>query len=264
MNAEKIPGIWLERYLLDELPSPEREQVSRALILDKRLAARLEELRASGDDLLRRLPPEQIAEQIARGVQQKAPHTARGSILNLAFSPVGVGLLALLLVAGVAVELLWRGQSDQAQEEIVRQKGAGPALLIFRKTADGAEQLAHGGKIARNDVIQLSYQAAGSKYGAILSLDGRGTVTQHFPAQGSQAGELVNGSAVPLASAYRLDDAPKMEVFFFVTSDRPFPVQIVRDAIAGSGPEWGNPGKRLRLPTGFQQSVLYLEKESNR
>jgi len=58
------------------------------------------------------------------------------------------------------------------------------------KTADGIRQLSNGGKVGSNDLVQLSYYSARQKYGAILSLDGQGSITQHLPEQGAQAAQL--------------------------------------------------------------------------
>ena len=49
--------------------------------------------------------------------------------------------------------------------------------------------------------------SGGAPYGAVISLDGRGTVTFHLPTHGTAAAELSGRGAVPLPRSYELDDA---------------------------------------------------------
>ena len=95
------------------------------------------------------------------------------------------------------------------------------------------------------DVIRLGYQAAGRAFGVIVSMDGRGTVTQHLPATGTAAVALRPGGQVLLDAAYELDNAPRWERFCLVTSERPFDLGVVLDAarLAARGDE-----ARLTVP----------------
>ena len=52
---------------------------------------------------------------------------------------------------------------------------------MYRKTDNGAEELAAGQAARQKDVLQLSYIAADARYGVIFSVDGRGTLTLHLP-----------------------------------------------------------------------------------
>ena len=198
----------------------------------------------------------------AMAAGQPTRSQAPRSISRLLFSPITVGVLAVLLLAGVSIEMFWREAPAPATsvEEGTRIKGDSLKLLIFRKTPQGVEQLSSGSRVRQNDLVQLSYQVAGQKYGAIVSVDGRNAISVHLPERGNLAAELVVGRAVPLAHAYRLDDAPTAEVFFFVTSNERFPVQLVRDAIARSQNTQGK--RRLPLPSGYDQDVVILDKES--
>ena len=56
-----------------------------------------------------------------------------------------------------------------------------PALRLYRRVA-GADQLLRDGATARpGDLLQLAYAAGGETHGVILSIDGAGSVTLHFP-----------------------------------------------------------------------------------
>ena len=106
----------------------------------------------------------------------------------------------------------------------------------------------------------LTYQAAGQRYGVIVSIDGRGVLTRHLPQKGAEAARLEAGAPTPLPEAYELDDAPRWECFFFVTADRPFPVERVVGAVR-TIPRTEKPPAQLSLPKGLVQSSFVLRKE---
>ena len=117
-----------------------------------------------------------------------------------------------------------------------------------------------GAAARENDVVQLAYQAAGRHFGAIVSIDGRGVVTRHLPAAGPLASPLKSGAAFALPQAYRLDDAPGFERFYFVTADQPFAVDLVLTAASHAAGAEG----RLALPAGLDQYSFALRKETAR
>jgi hypothetical protein len=91
----------------------------------------------------------------------------------------------------------------------------------------GKEPLARGDKVTQGDVVQLAYNAMGATHGVIFSIDGRGTVTLHFPSERTGSTALKAKGANALDFSYELDDAPRFERFFFVTSDKPVDVGTV-------------------------------------
>ena len=109
-------------------------------------------------------------------------------------------------------------------------------------------------------MLQLSYVSGGRRHGAVLSVDGRGSVTLHSPE--SLTGPLVlKGGTVPLPSAYALDDAPAFERFFFVTSDAPFDVGTLMESARqlAREPERARDAP-LPLPEPLSQICVILEK----
>jgi hypothetical protein len=140
-----------------------------------------------------------------------------------------------------------------------RASRVAPRLFVYRKAPTGAEELAAGAAARENDVVQLAY-AAGRHFGTIVSIDGRGTVTRHLPAAGTLASPLKTGAAFALPEAYRLDDAPGFERFYFVTADQPFAVDLVLTAVAHAAGAEG----RLALPAGLDQYSFALRKETVR
>ncbi|RPJ55740.1 MAG: hypothetical protein EHM23_25255 [Acidobacteria bacterium] len=264
MSSHEIPEIWLERFLLDELPPNEAEQVRRAVASDPVVAQKLDQLRQSGEELLRRYPPGLFTAKIRDRMPPAEPRRAP-AVRSVFFSPVSLALLSVMVIAGLSLPFFRQANREAPPtQEGVRGKGDETRLLVFLKTAEGVRQLSNGAKVGRNDIVQLSYYSAGQKYGVILSLDGQGSITQHLPEQGAQAPALSKGRATPLPSAFRLDEAPTGEIFFFVTSNQPFPVQLVRDAMRTPKTGWDHRSRRLSLPAGYQQSTVMLEKEETR
>jgi hypothetical protein len=95
----------------------------------------------------------------------------------------------------------------------------------------------------------------------ILSVDGRGVVTQHLPRDGTQAARLAAESQVLLDFAYELDDAPRWERFYFVAGPAPFDATPVIEAargVAASGAASPPPALPLRMNV-RQSSVLLVK-----
>src|SRR5690606_30966685 len=126
---------------------------------------------------------------------------------------------------------------------------------------DQAERLAPGDRVRAGDLLQLSYVAAGRRFGAIVSIDGRGVVTTHLPLAGPGAAALGAGPAIPLEQAYELDDAPGFERFVFVTGTSRFEVAVVAAAARAVATGRAPATTPLSLPTGLEQHDFVLPKE---
>jgi hypothetical protein len=250
----------LERYLLSELPQDEMDKVARAAGRDPDVASRLEALRRSNAGILERYPPAMMAARIRdrwdaaeKAEEARLQRRWRG----LAFAVPGVGIAALLLFVLLPM-----------QQESTRIKGIEGRLVLHRKAGAAIEALADGARAEAGDVIQISYVAGAARYGAIFSIDGRGTVTWHLPSAagpGVESPQVRPGGEVPLATAYELDDAPGFERFFLVTSDKPFALDRV-DAEAkrlASDRAAARTGD-LRLAQGLAQASFLLAKDSLR
>jgi hypothetical protein len=137
----------------------------------------------------------------------------------------------------------------------------GPALMLHRRTTNGSEALTPGAAVQEGDQIRVGYRSAGHRYGVILSIDGRGHVTAHLPRTGDRAGALQPAGTVFLDFAYELDDAPRWERFYFVTSESEFAVEPVRRAVLDANRVRTAPAGPLALGRSFGQSVFPLIKE---
>jgi hypothetical protein len=143
----------------------------------------------------------------------------------------------------------------------VRLKGQRAHLVIHRREQDGPVRLHEQSDVHAEDLLQLGYVAAGRSYGVIVSIDGAGAVTLHWPDAVEESTELEQGEVVALAHAYELDDAPGFERFVLVTSDDPIDAAVVVRAAErlAESPKRAR-SRRLSLPKTWVQSSLLLRK----
>ncbi|MCZ6634399.1 MAG: hypothetical protein O7G87_13420 [bacterium] len=273
-NDREVPKGVLERYLLGELPEGELAQIRDVLAADGALRERLAALEQSNQEILVAYPADQMGRAISeRLADEEAKVTQVYFPTGWAFAAAAVILLAAVLawrpepVRDMIAYLKTPSEQTPTRDawdldglEVVRIKGA-TRLVLYRKTETGNELL-HNGAVARQgDLIQILYHAAGQKYGAILSTDGRGSVTTHLPAVGTQAALLedVKNEAVSLEFAYELDDAPHWERFYFITADSAFDLKPLLDEAYRVAKEGGD---SLRVSESFKQFILTLKKEA--
>jgi hypothetical protein len=265
MSERAIPELRLEQYRLGELRGADAAEVREALATAEGLRERLAMLERSDAEILQAYPPAAFAAEVERRrLKTDDTRDRAGAPRARGLVPVVAAAMGVALVGGV---VLWRGVppgSDSGPSPMAdRMKGGSPGLLLYRRAAERAvERLAPGTVARAHDVVQLAYQSGGRAYGVIVSIDGRGTLTRHLPATGGVAAPLQAGT-VALPSAYRLDDAPLLERFYFVASDRPFAVAAVVAAARGASVD---PLGADRLPLGpeFAQSSFLLMKDGPR
>lgn len=216
-DTQRIPDYLLELAAAGELPAAERAALLDALEREPGGHDRLAALARQDVETLARIPPGPFAERVA---QRAARRRGRGAWLLL---PAAVAATLALVYVGST------GSTREALEppDVTRVKGLEPHLVVHREARGGEVRLASGATARPGDVLQLGYVAGGKRFGAIVSIDGRGVATLHWPASGSSAAELGTQREALLPQSFRLDDAPSFERFLLVTSDAPFPVEDV-------------------------------------
>lgn len=243
----KMPDWLLERYALGELPPERLAEVHARLLADPAEAERLAALQRSNEEILARYPTKQVVGRLRRSVAPKVPRA-------LWLAPVLLAAVALF----VAVPTVVAPPVNPAPED-VRVKGLVPALALFRDARGAAEPIEEGALVGPGEVVQLRVQNGGRPYGVVVSIDGRGGVTVHFPRPGGTVA-LPSGEH-PLPDAFQLDDAPRFERFFLVTSDAPVAVDSVVAAAqtlaAGTAADTG----ALDLEPALAQTSFLLRKE---
>jgi hypothetical protein len=286
MKDNGIPDLFIEKLLLDELPQDMKER----LLKDPSVRHRLEELKAENRRILAEYPPEEMAkaiknrERLSRRTEEAQSGRARpegkrlsrprlslsrpaegGAPLRRLNWPrlVPVASFALLVLVG-GLLLVTHGPSyftprDRAAE--TRLKGGAPHLNIYMQTGAGARLLEGGDRVTEGTTLQVGYVSGANEYGVIVSIDGGGTVTLHFPLSAVTGQALEGEGEVLLPYAYILDDAPDFERFFFVVSEKPFSVETVLEAAEtlSENPETAE-SQSLRLPRRLKQSSILLLK----
>jgi hypothetical protein len=254
VSAAPTPQWLVERLHAGDL-APEQAAQVRARLEAEGGLARLDALRSDDGAFLEAHPPGPALAEIRR---RAAPRRARRPLLAffIPLTAAGVAVAAVLVLRQPA------GRSptgDLGEEE--HTKGLSARLQVHRQRPGLApEPLVDGAPARAGDVVQLSYVSAGAGYGVVVSVDGRGSVTLHWPERPGPAAKLAARHAVPLAHAYQLDDAPAFERFFLVTSSAPFDSGVVAEAarrLVGSG----RPDRDLLpLPAALEQHALLLVK----
>jgi hypothetical protein len=272
-DPARIPDLLLERYRLGEVSGEERLLLARQLAESPESRERLGQLERSELEIRRRHPPEWLAGQVRARLRARAA-TRRRSRWALRWP--WAAALASAAAAVVVVVVAHRSKplpspsspAGGAHQLTTREpdliKGLRPSIAVYRRTARGTESLEDGARARGGDVVRLGYRAAGRRYGALFSIDGRGVVTRHLPKAGTQAALLETGETVLLDQAYELDDAPRFERFYLIASAAPFEVEAVLGAARRAAASDGRTSPALALPDGFEQSTFLLEKEETR
>jgi hypothetical protein len=267
MKANTIPDLYLEQALLDELPDDKKDRLEREDSADA-----LENLRSSNRDILERYDPEEMARKIQLRLDLSSGEESN-VITSTWFTRNRTSVLlaaaALAVLAGVSPFLFRQDpllNPVLPGTEITRIKGMEPAISLFRKLEGTVEELQADAPAWESDLLQIIYNAAGKPFGTILSIDGRGVVTLHYPIESDGSLVLKRDGDVALEYAYRLDDAPLFEQFFFVTSDLGFNIEIVLSAASDLAEHLvsGSSHGVLTLPDGFEQTSVKIKKEGSR
>ena len=255
-RRDRVPDILVERLALGELPPGRAEAVRAELLAEPDGAARLAALAADDDASRAQYPPRVVAAEVDRRAGLARPRRRPFLAWSGAAAAVAVALVVWLAWPGVVGPPEPAGPGGPILDGGGRVKGD-PVLFVHRKSPSGPDALASGASAQAGDQLQLSYLAGNAGYGVILSVDGRGAVTLHYPRDERASTALGHQGTQSLPFSYELDDAPRFERFFFVTSDRPVDVVAVLDAARRIA---GDPRRRLELPSGLRQAEILLNK----
>ncbi len=246
MNRKKINDLELERFLLNELPDHRMQAIALQMESDRELQEEVNRLKTSNRDILEAYPPETMTIHIenlyeSQLKKEKAPApapTPGSSLLRKAAYASPLLAMALVLVIFILpggdnsttpVPTVNKHPGDTQTfpgPHVTRIKGK-PFLNIFRDKANSIDELREGALVEEGDVLQIIYNSEDASHGVILSVDGGGTVTLHYPEHLAGSTSLKTKKAVYLNNAYQLDDAPVFERFFFITSKEPVRTKLV-------------------------------------
>ena len=230
-----IPDWKLEKYLTGDLPAEEMREIRDMEATDEIFAGRVKLLREDNAAILKKLPFEKLSEKMdAMSARAGASKNGAGNVVN--FRLVKFAAAAALVLAVVSVALFSQRELTPATEgngaqvmdvamvtEVensmgeTRIKGLDARMEVWKKIGDSAVQMSNLDEAREGDEIQLRYSVPEKCFGLLFSMDGNGTLTMHM-AEGNKAIALEPGKMTTLPFAYKLDNAPKFEKFFFLTS----------------------------------------------
>ena len=228
-----IPDWKLERYLTGDLPAAEMREIRELEKTDEIFANRVKLMREDNAAILRKMPFERLSEKLDAmpGRSGSAGNTVRVNFKLVKFAAAAALVLAVVSVALFSQREVMAPATDGAQvmdvamvdvqDDGTRIKGMDARMEIWKKTGDSAVQMLNLDEAREGDEIQLRYSVPEKCFGLLFSMDGNGTVTMHM-ANGSQAVALEPGKMTTLPFAYKLDNAPKFEKFFLLTSRAAF------------------------------------------
>ncbi len=236
-----IPDWKLEKYLTGDLPAEEMREIREMEATDEIFAGRVKMLREDNAAILKKLPFEKLSEKIA--TMPGRSNAEAGNTVRVNFKLVKLAAAAALVLAVVTValfsqrsisqeggtvlataantQLMEMAMADVSGDDGVRIKGLSARMEVWKKTGDSAVQMENLGEAREGDEIQLRYAVAEKCFGLLFSMDGNGTITMHM-GEGNRAIGLEPGKMTTLPFAYKLDNAPKFEKFFFLTSKSEF------------------------------------------
>lgn len=223
-DVKQISDFKLERYLLGELPEVEMAALRKREAEDELFAARVKMMREEGERFL--------AENPFSGLEDKLENDQRSVERSLwlriaAVLVVAFGIFSVVVLnrqTEIVNESSATSGMDVAMADVdngTRIKGMTAGLEVWKKMGDSAVQMVNLGEAREGDEIQLRYRVPQKCFGMLFSMDGNGTVTMHM-GEGNRAVELEPGKMTTLPFAYKLDNAPKFEKFFLLTSGEMF------------------------------------------
>lgn len=240
-----IPDWKLERYLTGDLPAEEMREIREMEEVDEIFANRVKMLREDNAAILKKLPFEKLSEKIA--MMPGRSNAGAGNTVRVNFKLVKLVAAAALVLAVMTVavfsqrsisqeggtvlannasnadgsQVMEVAMADVSGDDGLRIKGLSARMEVWKKTGDSAVQMENLGEAHEGDEIQLRYAVAEKCFGLLFSMDGNGTITMHM-GEGNRAIGLEPGKMTTLPFAYKLDNAPKFEKFFFLTSKNEF------------------------------------------
>lgn len=252
-----IPDIFLEQMLLGE-----KETAS-----DAETRSRLREMEDSNREILARYPADAmkraIAEKLETTGRSALPFTSGRALPAIRVVAFAAAACFALAFAVLATMQLTRSSGFTGRRLLTeRPKGDATRMYVYRQAGDRAEKLDTGDRVAVNDVLQVSYNVAGKRWGFIFSVDGNGVLTQHYPERGTFSALLETTGETALPFSYQLDDAPDFERFIMISAEDSFNAQPVLESILTVSRSADFPAKDLSdvVPAGMTVTDIVLYK----
>ncbi|OWV26480.1 hypothetical protein B7988_04740 [Fibrobacter sp. UWB1] len=229
-SVNKISDFKLERYLLGELSEKEMRELQERELSDEIFAARVAEMRLQGKRFVVENPFVALEAKMAAAEQSANDERKVVSVMWLKVAAalvIALGVFSMVLLNRNVETFDSKDAAMQVAmadvDDGTRIKGMQASLEVWKKTGDSAVQMVNLGDAHEGDEIQLRYRVPQKCFGMLFSMDGNGTITMHM-GEGNKAIELEPGKMTTLPFAYKLDNAPKFEKFFLLTSQNSFKI----------------------------------------
>lgn len=229
-SVNKISDFKLERYLLGELSEKEMRELQERELSDEIFAARVAEMRLQGKRFVVENPFVALEAKMAAAEQSANDERKVVSVMWLKVAAalvIALGVFSMVLLNRNVETFDSKDAAMQVAmadvDDGTRIKGMQASLEVWKKTGDSAVQMVNLGDAHEGDEIQLRYRVPQKCFGMLFSMDGNGTITMHM-GEGNKAIELEPGKMTTLPFAYKLDNAPKFEKFFLLTSQNSFEI----------------------------------------
>jgi anti-sigma factor RsiW len=213
-----VSDLIVDRYLLDELPSGERQTVAAHLATCRTCA----DVCASFEADRKLFAGEAVAALAADALARPVQPPRRGLDLwlrQLAFPALAVTAAA----AGLA--LVWRPASE------TRTKGGfSLSSYVLHPDRGSTGSLHQGEPLHPGDRLQFRYNGVKGGYLAVVSVDATGSVSVFYP-PGTTAAPVLAGHEVALQSAVELDDTLGRELVLGLRCDGPVALADVVNAV---------------------------------
>ncbi|MBN2737277.1 MAG: hypothetical protein JXR70_09875 [Spirochaetales bacterium] len=262
-----ISRLKLEQHVLGELPAKESRDIELKIGSDKSLAREYEDILASNKAILEAYP----IESMVRAIEDRLDRERVIDKNSLAFGRIvkkSVPFVGALAVAAMGLFVIGPVYFSKApvlnhDNQVVYAKGAESRLLLYLKEDGETRLVSDGEKLKQGDRLRMAYFSGEAPYGVLLSIDGRGAVTLHFPDNANQLPLITTGEESLLDFSYELDDAPFFEKFYFITSANSFNAGLVvsrAEDVLGKIKQGGLPGN-LHLGKEFNEYSVLIQKE---
>lgn len=230
-----IPDWKLEKYLTGDLPASEMRELRELEATDEVFAGRVRMFREDNLAILRKMPFKSLEAKLNGGAGSADSSAPRFAWVKIAAAVVvALGIFSAVFVvdkddiihSSETVEIAAGMDVAMADvEDGTRIKGMESRMEIWKKTTKGIVQLENLSDASEGDEIQLRYSVPQKCFGILFSMDGNGTLTMHMGNE-NKAIALEPGKMVTLPFAYKLDNAPKFEKFFLLTSSSEFELDV--------------------------------------
>lgn len=222
----------------------------------------LEALAKSNQEILAKYPPRRMASAIRERTAVRRDWTLSGWVWSV--SAAAAAALVLLVVAPWDQSMPggpWYGDQGHVgvRPEVVRIKGD-TRLLVHLVEGETSTFLESGDKVQPGDLLQLEYVAERPRFGVVISRDGNGVASLHFPVDRFDTTELEEGGPHPLPRSYQLDDAPQFETFYFFHSDKALDAGQLFDAVKMAPLKSDS---AISTSAGVEAIMLILRKDAN-